>query len=59
MLTTFGSANMILIDAEAIAGCSVGFELVSSKDIFEDNQSYYLVLDLFILRIVFTWMKGS
>ena len=50
---------MILINAEAIAGCSVGFELVSSEDIYEDNQSYYLVLDLFILRIVFTWMKGS
>jgi hypothetical protein len=50
---------MILIDAEAITGCSVGFELVTGEDLFEDNQSYYLVLDLFILRFVFTWMKGS
>jgi hypothetical protein len=49
---------MILIDAELIAGCSVGFELVTGDDIFENDQSYYLELDLFILRIVFTWMKG-
>ena len=49
---------MILIDAEPITGCSVGFELVTGEDLFDENQSYYLVLDLFIFRIVFTWMKG-
>ena len=49
---------MIAIYAEMFVGCSVGFELVTNEDIFEDEPAYYLSIDLFVFRILFQWMKG-
>jgi hypothetical protein len=35
-----------------IQGCTFGFELVDGKDADPDSNDWYLVLDLFLVRIV-------
>jgi hypothetical protein len=35
-----------------IQGCTFGLELVSGKDVDPKDEDWYLVLDLFLVRVV-------
>jgi hypothetical protein len=35
-----------------IQGCTFGLELVSGKDVNPNDEDWYLVLDLFLVRVV-------
>lgn len=45
----------MIAEASFITGMMLGLEYVEERDFFEDSEVKYLVIDLLILRLVFTW----
>jgi hypothetical protein len=49
---------MFTFDFSFISGFMLGFEIVSSGDLVEaEHFADYLVIDLFIVRLLFTYTK--
>ena len=49
---------MFTFEFSFISGFMLGFELVSTKDLLEaDVSAEYLVVDLFIVRLLFSYIK--
>lgn len=49
---------MFSFEFSFISGFMLGFEIVSTKDLLEsDIDADYLVVDLFIVRLLFTYIK--
>lgn len=44
-----------MLEFSFITGMMLGLEFVEERDFFDDSPVKYLVVDLFILRLVFTW----
>ena len=44
---------MITCTLECISGCVVGAEHVYGGDLYDDNDSHYLSIDLFFFRLIF------
>jgi hypothetical protein len=48
---------MNYVKVEVIQGVSVGFEYINKDDLGEPFDGWYLVVDLFIIRILFERTK--
>lgn len=46
--------NIINISFEFITGVSLGFEYVNGPELFEEDETKYLIIDLFIFRLLIT-----
>jgi hypothetical protein len=44
-------------DAEMISGAMVGIEFIDGSDIYEDDTTYYLSIDLLFVRVVVSITK--
>jgi hypothetical protein len=50
---------MIACTVEAISGCVVGIEHVYGGDLYDDNDSHYLSIDLIFFRLVFEFFNDQ
>jgi hypothetical protein len=48
---------MIACTLEAISGCVIGLEHVYGGDLYDDNDSHYLSIDLIFFRLVFEFFN--
>lgn len=50
-----GGVNMYYFGSELISGVNVGFEHMSYKQIGRKGKGWILLVDLFIVRLMFEW----